>query len=247
MTIDLDRHLPGSAFQLGASQAHVWQTGLSHPSANFERLQALLSTDELERAGRFVFERDRRHYITARAGLRLLLGAYLSCEPASIRFCYNQWGKPALADVFGEQLYFNLAHSQDRAVYVFTRQGPPGIDLEYVRPFPEHQYFARMFFSQRENNLLASLSEGDRLAAFYKLWTCKEAYLKAVGAGLAGELKDVEVELEPGSQARFRRAPGPQSCQLELFRPFENFQGALVTAASSARPDYRALDGYFNL
>ena len=246
MTIDLHRHPPGSAFQLGACQAHVWQTGLSYLSANHE-LQALLSADELERAGRFVFERDRWSYIAARARLRLLLGAYLSCEPASIRFCYNQWGKPALADGFDEQLYFNLAHSHDRAVYVFTRQVSPGIDLEYERPFPEHQNFSRMFFSERENNLLASLSEVDRLAAFYKLWTCKEAYLKAVGAGLAGELKDVEVELNPGLQARFRRAPGLQSYKLELFSPFENFQGALVTAASCDRPDYRAMDGYFNL
>jgi 4'-phosphopantetheinyl transferase len=247
MTIDLHKHLPGSTFLLGASQAHVWQTGLSDLPANLERLQALLSADELERAGRFVFERDRWRYTAARAGLRLLLGAYLNCDPASIRFSYNQWGKPALADGFDEQLYFNLAHSQDMAVYVFTRQGPTGIDLEYVRPFAEHLNFSRMFFSERENNLLASLCEADRLAVFYKLWTCKEAYLKAIGDGLAGELKDVEVDLTPGLQPRFRRMPGMQSYQLELFRPFENFQGALVTDTSCSRPDYRTIEGYFNV
>jgi 4'-phosphopantetheinyl transferase len=85
-------------------------------------------------------------------------------------------------------------------LYGVTRDRNLGIDLEYIRPMPKVEQLVERFFSPREYTLISSLPPDQQQQAFFKGWTCKEAYLKATGEGLIG-LEQVEVSVTPGEPA----------------------------------------------
>lgn len=141
--------------------------------------------------------RDR--FTIARATLRLLIAGYLGIRPGAIEFTYGPRGKPGLART---DLTFNLAHSEDLAVYGFARGHEIGIDVERVREIPEMDRITGRFFAPEECAALASLPPRDRAQAFYLAWTRKEAYVKAVGDGLHIPLDSFSVTLRPAEPAR---------------------------------------------
>ena len=152
--------------------------------------EALLSVEERARAGRFVFEDDRRRYTVARAQLRRLLGERLGERPEAVGLTYGAHGKPALAPRHaGSGLRFNVSHCGDVAVHAFTRGREIGVDVEAVRALPDADQIAARFFSPRENQAYQALPSGDRAVGFFNCWTRKEAYIKALGEGLAHPLQ----------------------------------------------------------
>ena len=132
--------------------------------------------------------------------MRLLLGRYLGLDPASISLVYSAHGKPMLGLEARSSLRFNLSHSAGRAVYAISRGRELGVDIEQVRPLVDLEKLAHRFFSTRERTALMALSETDRSIAFYRCWTRKEAYLKALGDGLSRPLSDFDVSVLPGAR-----------------------------------------------
>jgi 4'-phosphopantetheinyl transferase len=185
----------------------LWSASLEPPAPLRAHLEGCLSLDERERAARFVFPRDRNRFVAGRAFLRLLLAQYLATDPASLRFRYGPHGKPALADD-RSGVAFNLAHSNSLAVCALARGGELGVDVERVRPIPDADGVARSFFSPRESAELASVPEPERHRAFFDGWTRKEAFLKALGDGLARPLDSFDVTLKPGDPPRLLRTVG---------------------------------------
>ena len=154
-------------------------------------LAHLLSPDEAERAARFRFERDRRSFVTTRGALRTLIGSYMGAAPESVEFAYGANGKPEV-----EGLSFNVSHACDVALAAFG-PGRVGVDVEEMRPDVEMRALARRFFTRAENDALGRLSGDELVRGFYGCWTCKEAFVKAVGEGLSFELDRVEVAVYP--------------------------------------------------
>lgn len=190
-------HLPPSDLTLSSDDIHIWRASLEQPAERVHWLAQMLSEDEMSRAERFHFERDRRRFIVARGVLREILGQYLDIEPSRLRFSYGKHGKPSLSAEFdGDALRFNLAHSEELALFAFTRGREIGIDLEHVRPLPDAEEIAARFFSTRENAELEGMPDCRKSEAFFIYWTCKEAYIKATGDGLAQALDQVEVSLD---------------------------------------------------
>lgn len=188
---------------LSHDQVHIWRAALDVPASHLHDLGRLLCEDEVCRASRFRFERDRRRFVAARGTLRILLGRYLALDPAEVRFQYGAYGKPSLAaHTSAVDLRFNVTHSEDLALYAFACGREVGVDLERIRPVPEMEQIAEGFFSARERAALKSLEPGQRLDAFYACWTRKEAYIKARGEGLALPLDRFDVSLAPGEPAR---------------------------------------------
>jgi 4'-phosphopantetheinyl transferase len=163
-------------------------------------LEPLLTPDERDRADRFKFDHLRRSFVLARGVLRVLLGRYLDIDPASIRFGYDEKGKPSLAR--RGPLKFNASHSGDMALYAFTLDCEIGVDVEQVRPFDDLRRIADRFFCAEETTDLMDLPEEQREAAFFRCWTRKEAYVKAIGEGLAVPLDGFAVSLRPDQPAR---------------------------------------------
>ena len=195
---------PPAKLSLPTTDVDVWLGSLEQPPAIVESLRNLLSMDERARAARFHFEKDRRHFIVARGGLRKLLGGYLGIAPAIIRFDYADHGKPSLADEILPQLTplrFNLAHSGGLAVYAFTGLGEIGVDLEQIKPEFTGNDIARRFFSAAEVASLDQLAPEARALAFFTCWTRKEAFIKANGLGLSLGLDQFDVTLSPDEPA----------------------------------------------
>lgn len=210
---DLSSHFlgtPGIPPALEQDDLHIWCIAVDGcPAAELSRLEFLLSADEVERAARFHFEGDRRRYIAGRGLLRQLLGQYLECDPASLRFQYSTEGKPALRGAEGEPpLHFNLSHSQGVVLYGFTRAGAIGVDIEHIVPFGELDDVAARHFSPEELADLYRTDATDRLGAFYRCWTRKESWIKAIGSGLSCPLQTFSVSLLPGEEARLRALAG---------------------------------------
>jgi 4'-phosphopantetheinyl transferase len=225
--------LPPERWSLGTSDVHVWAARLDLPSEALVRLAAMLSQDESERAARFRFDTHRDRFIAARGILRSLLGAYLRSPPGELRFEYGPNGKPALAATFVESgVSFNLAHSEELALIAVTRLGPIGVDVEQIRPVTEPDELVARFFSPRETALFQTLPTSQKSAAFFNLWTRKEAWLKATGEGIAHSLNRVEVTFLPREPARFLSLPeGPElksDWALRELTPATGFVGAVT-------------------
>lgn len=191
------------------NQVHIWWVTLKAASHQFVQLRRWLSQDELERAQRYRFARDRDWFIIRRGTLRLILGGYLSVAPAQIAFTYNSYGKPSLViQHAAEKLYFNQSHSRGEALFAFSRRSEVGVDIEHVRPEVELLQIAARYFSPQEKTALQALPEHQRYAGFFACWTRKEAIIKASGQGLSLPLHDFDVSLKPGEPARLLATRG---------------------------------------
>jgi 4'-phosphopantetheinyl transferase len=179
---------------LPCDEVHVWWTALDQPAASRRSLRHTLALDEQLRADRFCFASDRERYITCRATLRGLLARYLHVTPAQVQFCYGSHGKPALAaNAHGNELQFNLSHSQGFALFAIARKRAVGIDIEHIRPIKDAERIVGRFFSLRERALFRSLPIVQQIETFFNWWTRKEAFIKAIGDGLAYPLDQIDV------------------------------------------------------
>jgi 4'-phosphopantetheinyl transferase len=181
-------------------EVHVWFVELAAGAASVEACLRSLSANERERASRFRFEHLKTAFTLSRGILRVLLGRYLAFEPDRVRFAYGPRGKPRLA--FPESpLEFNLAHSGRFAAYAFTVGCELGVDIEEVRPGRDQESIVRRFFSREECEEWLGLDLSQRDEAFFRCWTRKESYIKALGDGLSMPLDSFQVSLRPGSPA----------------------------------------------
>jgi len=180
----------------------VWTAHLDSLSPKkVEELLALLNPSERARAGQFHFERDRRHYVTARGLLRELLGAALRESPSTLVFEYGVRGKPALAGEQASPLCFNLSHSAGWAMFVLAQNRQVGIDLESAARLDQDEgdltRLAARVLSARELAIWKTLPDSAaRRTAFLRAWTRKEAYAKATGRGVFETLAGLEVILD---------------------------------------------------
>jgi 4'-phosphopantetheinyl transferase len=172
---------PPLPITLASDEIHIWKAPLDGPPSYAE----LLSADEQERANRFLFEKHRNRFVNARGILRTILGNYLGSSPKELRFRLQKGGKPELHNEETQaRLRFNLAHTGDLAIYALALDHEIGIDLERVRPYAEALPIANRFFSKQEYDWLLGQPLELRNFCFFRLWTRKEAYLKASGDGL---------------------------------------------------------------
>jgi len=168
--------------------------------------EALLSEDEAARGRRFVSEELRRRFTAARAGLRARLGGHLGVDPRGLTFVENAWGKPRLAHQPG--LHFSLSHSGDRAVLAASETLEVGADIERVREV-DHLDLARRYFHANEVAAIEhATGEGGQRLAFFRLWTLKEAVVKALGLGLSIPLDSFELAIEDGAPRMVRSPEG---------------------------------------
>jgi 4'-phosphopantetheinyl transferase len=238
-----ERFLSAYSDPVDSRTIHLWTVRLVASENCFQNLQCALSRDEKDRAQAFQFECHRRAFVIGRGLLREILGWHLGQNPGSIEFRYSSNGKPALWNVETSELQFNLAHSEDWAVYAIARGIELGVDVEHVHDLPDAELIASQFFSKEECCDLVTLHPNDRREAFFNCWTRKEAYLKALGIGLSAPLDRFQVSLEPGRPAKFLRLdtekPGLSEWTLYHLTPTEGFVGALAVPVTGCHLEER--------
>lgn len=223
---------PPVRLSLEQQKIHLWRASLDLPQNQLQQLAKTLSLDEQNRADRFRFKSDRCRFIAGRGILRSLLGRYLQTEPKALQFSYGERGKPALST--SDRLQFNLAHSQGLALYAVAYDRSVGVDLEHIRVLSDLEALTRRFFSPSEHAAICALPPKHQSEAFFRYWTCKEAYLKATGEGLAN-LQGLEISLSLKDSARLIRVPDgiTNHWNLQEFTPAKEFVGAVVSQFST--------------
>lgn len=181
-------------------EIYLWWASLDVSDREVTALRGLLNPRELERADRFKVPNAARRFIAARAVLRTLLGQVTATDPARIEFTYGERGKPSV----GGAPHFNASDSGDTVVVAMASE-EVGVDIEGLRPLPNPDRLARRICTPDELEQLDALTEGEAAAALLRLWTYKEAALKAVGLGLPGGLRNVDVDFRPGKPPQLRR------------------------------------------
>ncbi|MCR3758495.1 4'-phosphopantetheinyl transferase superfamily protein [Clostridium felsineum] len=118
----------------------------------------------------------------------LILKNILSLDKVQLK--YNKWGKPELTNDSG--IHFNISHSSEW-VAVGISSKPIGVDIQKVDKIDLS--IAKSCFSKNENEYILSLPSNERKDAFFKLWTLKEAFIKAKGMGLYMPLDSFTIEI----------------------------------------------------
>lgn len=229
-----------------AGMVDVWATGLNSSYEELEHFRNVLSPGERDRAARFHFEEHRTRYIAGHGRLRHLLGRYLSRPAAAIEFEPGKNGKPRLAgEIVASGLEFNLSHSNEMALIAIAAQ-PVGIDLEHVRPLSDANELVQRFFSKGEAAAYSVMPEDQKPLGFFRLWTRKEAWLKATGEGITNLLDEVEVSFLPGEPPRLLRLPerwsGDIDWSLAHFDPEPGYIGALAIARKHVDVRFRRVE-----
>lgn len=230
-------HKTASSPPPAAATVEVWTVALDVPSKIVAAAHAILSPAEQQRAGQFRVAPARRNYIMAHAALRRIVADRLSRAPGEVKFQNGPHGKPALAGEPDAHLEFNLTHSGDFALVAMSRTAPVGVDVERVRAFPDALAIARRFFTAAEAAVLADLAGPEQAAAFFTLWTCKEAVVKTTGQGIAHALS--RFEFACGNPPVLRSIDGETATvarwSLRSFQPAAGYVAAVAVQAPIAR------------
>ena len=222
------------------SRIVVWIAHLSQAKDALPVLEAWLDKRDCERADRFRFAADRARFVLGRGLVRKGLGHYLARTPESIELAYTDLGRPFFPH--DEKIQFSISHTQDLVAVALTAGARVGIDLEAVNNHPDLLELAERIFSPADLQLFQSLATGEKLPAFYRAWTRKEAYLKARGEGIAEALRQISVSLGPETTHSIedRRGQPPQTWRLVSLPLPSTYAGALA-----CDDETRRLEGAF--
>jgi 4'-phosphopantetheinyl transferase len=159
-----------------ADEVHVWTVavGSEPPEPQLTKAEAARFSDLDDEA--------RRQLVGTRSALRAILGDYLDIRPREVPLVFA--GKPRVA---GVDLEFSVAHSGELALIAVARVAV-GVDVERVEPIAGDEFVDLVAFvlAATEQAELMTLGEDERLEGYYRVWTRKEAYVKATGEGITG-------------------------------------------------------------
>lgn len=184
---------------LNPAELHIWH--LAHLPGVLP--VGLLAPDEVLRMQQFLLDRDRCAFSQTRAVLRLLLSAYTGIPPEQHILATTARRKPVLV---GGCVHFNVSHSAGRSILGFARE-PLGVDIEEVRAIPEIEGIAQAAFSPTEYGALLKLGPESRVAAFFRCWCRKEAFVKALGEGFHYPFDSFDISIDPDEEPRVLSHP----------------------------------------
>ena len=215
-------------------QVHVWHAHLQPNLTDLETGEGLLSDEEQAQAAEMDNPANRYCYIQTRAMLRTLLARYLRCDPSQICLARQEKGKPVLAKPAGMRLHFNLSHTGTRIAIAISSDYEVGVDIEALPRNRMTDQVVERFCSQEENTIWRSVSESNKPLSFCKLWTLKEAYVKALGEGLAMRLDGFAIDWRPQTPLLLRTCKkGNKQCCLHSFPVSSNCWGGLAVEGAT--------------
>jgi len=214
------------------SKMHIWSCVLNESELVVNNYYAVLSDDEKLRAANFKLKEIRDRWILARGLLRVLLAKYQQCVPQEIEFRYNEFGKPfASSNSNGNNISFNLAHSNKLVVYIFTQNISVGVDVEKVEELSDIVGVINLCFSDYEKKWFDKVPPAKRKEIFYSVWTSKEAYIKAIGKGFAFSPERISLDINSYKELFFKEIIGDKDFKkwkLISFEPRTDFISSIV-------------------
>jgi len=219
-----DRSVATVLYDRLQTEVHVWfcEPPKICDALRLSEFKAVLSAQESERYQRLHHEKDRHSYLVSHALLRYALSKYVEIPASQWQFSVGEHGRPVLRDsIAAPGLCFNLTHSDGFSACVITLDKQCGIDAENIRSRHKLNAVARRMFADEE---LAQLDEKNIQTRFYDFWTLREAYVKALGTGLAGSSKDFyfDVNVDGLCVALYSNGTRLENWRFSLSRPTPN-------------------------
>lgn len=221
----------------GATVLHV---DLTPDSESEARAFALLDDEEQARWRRFLGARARREFVLCRAALRVVLSERLDCENRALSFGYLEHGKPvAKVDGLRTDVGFNVSHSGGHGLIAIAARDGLGVDVEERVPNRDLEGIGSLVYGATERRLLAAATGCGKVHLFYRLWSLKEALIKALGSGFSlnpsrFEVPPAMLQGERSGSFRFPHAPASEWRLLDLGEP--RFAAALAYKVPPSAP-----------
>jgi 4'-phosphopantetheinyl transferase len=182
------RNLPCS------THVDLWLFSIDPSHYDLKNFIPILSIEEQEKAKKFHFPIDQKKYVISHGIMRQLIGSYIPCHPRDIRCHLNAFGKPELVTP-SSTLHFNLSHSEQLGALAIATC-PVGADIEQIKRLDDYVSLTRHFLSTKERDYFGQLPYSQQQLAFYRAWTRKEAYIKAIGMGLSYPVEQVTISFD---------------------------------------------------
>ena len=182
--------------ELSAGEMHVWQVSTNITPAAFVEYKNVLTEKETARIPYFKFKEAKDTYIASQGALRMLMSGYLGISPDLVKLGRKKKGKPYSID--NPNLNFNISNSGKTAVIAFSYDSEVGIDIEQIRHLPDLDELITRNFTSREIKFITAKAE-EKVRRFFRFWTVKESYLKAIGEGMRLTPDNLEFAIENGS------------------------------------------------
>jgi len=203
------------------NHASLWYANLDINLKQQEYYKKVLCKDELNRAQKFRFVKDKNAYIAARG---------LDLDPQEIEFEYETYGKPKYK--FSTKLQFNVSHSGNMVVIAFLNTFTMGVDVEHIKNDFDTLEIAQNFFSKAEIKALGDFPKELQHQVFFRCWTRKESFIKAKGSGLSFPLDAFTVSIDKDNDAKLLEThwnpKEKKEWKLFSFIPSPGYIGALA-------------------
>lgn len=222
---------------LSPDAVHIWFVDLDCQAAVSHLHNAMLDDGERQIALRFRHKRLTERYVAAHGSLRCILGAYLGVPPDGVTIERASSGKPFIGPSHGSRLTFSLSHADAIALIGVTAGLDVGVDVERVREIPEWPDLAARHFAPNEVAHLSALASERRKCGFFRIWTYKEAFLKATGEGLSRPLDSFDIAADRGRAPRIISIAGgrPEDWTLCGLKSRPGYVAAAAVRAASPR------------
>lgn len=214
--------------EIGDVDVYVWDLDRATADAS------ALTAEERQRAAAFVRERDRRRFVACRRLLRATLGRALAIPAEEVLIRVGEYGKPELGGPHADAWSFNVSHSGGVALCAVARGRAVGVDLERLRPLRDLAGLARAVLTTGERAAIFRVPPDEQVPAFLRIWTRKEAVLKAEGCGLGRQPGSLEVGADGHGRVTVASPDGPgpvRRFEVIDLRPAPGYVGALAVEA----------------
>ncbi|AFH50190.1 Phosphopantetheinyl transferase [Ignavibacterium album JCM 16511] len=176
------------------SEIHIYSINITEPEYDFQKLKEVFSQDEKERVSDYKFIKDRERAIVTFYFRRRILSEYTGKRPEELSFKKNNSGKPLIDIPEYDHLKFNYSHSGEMIIYAISKDSEIGVDIELVKEIPDMNALVENYFSKEEIQVFKNMdNRNDQTNLFYKIWTRKEALVKASGKGISDDLSQINI------------------------------------------------------
>ena len=161
----------------------LWYAQINAEETDYQHNWEIIDQSERQHASDLKNKQLHYRYVEIHARLRILLAEILNVNPAQLRIHKTEHGKPYLFDY--PDLKFNLSHTSDKMLVAIGWNRDLGVDIEVHKPRANLAALVEKCFADEEKHYWQNLPESEKTPAFYRLWTHKEAFVKATGRGIA--------------------------------------------------------------
>lgn len=212
-----------TSIRLNPGQLHIWFFSVTQSSLILEA-RSCLSSEECAHVEHLTIEKSKKLYIASYGIRRILLANYLGISSDDLIFQTNEHGKPSLnynAMLQREtsfstdmSIHFNISHSGEYAVFIFSLDSPIGIDIQQVHPSSCEEMIVKRMFHPNEQMLFSTLTQEKKTNLFYRFWTIREAFLKALGCGFSMPSNTFCIEYDKSSENYYKITKSPEDYSL---------------------------------